>query len=145
MFERIMVAFDESPQAKHALQIAIELAKQLKSRLFLLTVCESLPFYMAMITDARVPNGRQILLDDLRNYYRELQNSAMEQATQSGLEVQGLMTDGEEVQTIVDQVVQYNPDLLVLGRRHHSTFLGLWSGTVHSIAEKVRCDILSVF
>lgn len=145
MFERIMVAFDESPQAKHALQIAIELAKQLKSRLFLLTVCESLPLYMAMITDARVPSGRQMLIDDLRDYYRKLQNGAMEQATQSGLEVQGLMIQGEEVQTIVDQVVRYSPDLLVLGRRHHSAFLGLWSGTVHSIAEKVRCDILSVF
>jgi nucleotide-binding universal stress UspA family protein len=144
MFRNIMVAFDESPQANRAFQVAIELAKQLKSQLLLLTVCESLPLYTAMMLDARVPNGRQGLLDDLNTYYRKLQDGAMEQATRSGLEVQGLMTVGAEVQTIVDQVVQYNPDLLVLGRRHHSTFLGLWSGTVHAIAEKVRCDILSV-
>jgi nucleotide-binding universal stress UspA family protein len=145
MFRNVMVAFDESPQANRAFQVAIDLAKQLKSRLLLLTVCESFPLYTAMMFDARVPSGRQALLDDLNTYYRKLLNDALEQATRSGLEVQGLMAVGEEVSTIVDQVVQYNPDLLILGRRHHSAFLGLWSGTVHSIAEKVRCDILSVY
>jgi nucleotide-binding universal stress UspA family protein len=144
MFQHIMVAFDESPQANRAFQVAMELAKQLKSRLLLLTVCESLPLYTAMI-DTQVPNGRQTLLDDLNAYYRKLQDGAMEQATRSSLEVQGLVMVGDEVHTIVDQVVQYNPDLLILGRRHHSAFFGFWSGTVHSIAERVRCDILSVY
>jgi nucleotide-binding universal stress UspA family protein len=145
MFQNIMVAFDESQQANRAFQVAIELAKQLKSRLLLLTVCESLPLYTAMMVDSRVPDGPQMLVDHLNTYYRKLQDGAMEQATRSGLEVQGLMAIGDEVHTIVDQVVQYNPDLLILGRRHHSAFFGLWSGTVHSIAEKVGCDILSVY
>ena len=139
-----MVAFDDSPQANHALEVAIELAKQFKTGLRLITVSESLPLYTAII-DAQVPGGRQMLLDERNTYYRELQKGAIAQASGAGLDVQGLVIEGEEVQTIVDRIIEYNPDLLVLGRRHHSTISGLWSGTVHNIAEKVRCNILAVY
>jgi len=139
-----MVAFDDSPQANHALEVPIELAKQFKTGLRLITVSESLPLYTAII-DAQVPGGRQMLLDERNTYYRELQKGAIAQASGAGLDVQGLVIEGEEVQTIVDRIIEYNPDLLVLGRRHHSTISGLWSGTVHNIAEKVRCNILAVY
>ena len=55
------------------------------------------------------------------------------------------MIEGEEIQTIVDRIAEYNPDLLVLGRHHHTAMIGLWGGTVHNIAEKVRCNILAVY
>jgi nucleotide-binding universal stress UspA family protein len=99
----------------------------------------------AAIIDARVPGGRQMLLDEQKAYYRELQKGAIAQASGVGLDVEGLVFEGEEVQTIVDRIIEYNPDLLVLGRRHHSAISGLWSGTVHNIAEKVRCNILTVY
>ena len=144
MFRKVMVAFDDSAQANRALEVGIEIAKLFKARLNLITVSEPLPLYTAII-DVRVPGGRQMLLDDRDTYYRELQKGAMVQATAAGLDVQGLVIEGEEVQTIVDRIAEYNPDLLVLGRRHHSTISGLWSGTVHNIAEKVRCNILAVY
>jgi nucleotide-binding universal stress UspA family protein len=144
MFQKIMVAFDDSPQANHALEVAIELAKQFNTALRLITVSERLPLYTAII-DARVPDGRQMLLDEQKAYYRELQKGAIAQASGVGLDVEGLVFEGEEVQTIVDRIIEYNPDLLVLGRRHHSAISGLWSGTVHNIAEKVRCNILTVY
>jgi hypothetical protein len=82
--------------------------------------------YTAII-DVRVPGGRQMLLDDRDTYYRELQKGAMAQVTAAGLDVQALAIEGEEVQTLVDRIVEYNLDLLVLGRRHHSTVSELWS------------------
>jgi hypothetical protein len=74
-----------------------------------------------------------------------LQKGAVAQATAAGLDVQGLVIEGEEGQTIVDRIAEYNPDHPVLGRRHHSTICGLWSGTVHNIAEKVRRNIFAVY
>jgi nucleotide-binding universal stress UspA family protein len=144
MFQKVMVAFDESPQANRALEVGIEMAKLLKTGLHLITVSEPLPLYTAII-DVRVPGGRQMLLDDRDTYYRELQKGAMAQVTAAGLDVQALVIEGEEVQTLVDRIAEYNPDLLVLGRRHHSTVSGLWNGTLHNIAEKVRCNILAVY
>jgi|ERR1700733_194806 nucleotide-binding universal stress UspA family protein len=144
MFRNIMVAFDDSPQAIRALEVAIELAKQFKAGLHLITVSERLPSYTAFI-EAELPGGRQMLLDERSAYYRELQKGAMAQASAAGLDVQGLVIEGEEIQTIVDQIAEYKPDLLVLGRHHHTAMTGLWSGTVHNIAEKVRCNILAVY
>jgi nucleotide-binding universal stress UspA family protein len=132
MFRKIMVAFDESPQANH------------DTGVHLITVSEPLPLYTAII-DAQVPGGRQMLLDERKTYYRELQKGAIAQASGAGLDVQGIVIEGEEAQTIVDRILDYNPDLLILGRRHHSTISGLWNRTVHNIAQKVRCNILAVY
>jgi nucleotide-binding universal stress UspA family protein len=100
--------------------------------------------YTAII-DVRVPGGRQMLLDDRDTYYRELQKGAIAKVTAAGLDVQALVIEGEEVQALVDRIAEYNPDLLVLGRRLHSTVSGLWNGTLHNIAEKVSCNILAVY
>jgi nucleotide-binding universal stress UspA family protein len=144
MFRKVMVAFDDSPQANRALEVGIEIAKLFKTGLHLVTVSEPLPLYTAII-DVRVPGGRQMLLDDRDTYYRELQKGAIAQVTAAGLDVQALVIEGEEIQTLVDRIAEYNPDLLVLGRRHHSIVSGLWSGTLHNIAEKVSCNILAVY
>jgi nucleotide-binding universal stress UspA family protein len=144
MIRSIMAAFDDSPQANRALEIAIELAKQFKAGLHLITVSEPLPLYTAFI-EAEIPGGRQMLLNERSAYYRALQQRAMAQASAAGLDVQGLVIEGEEIQTIIDRIAEYNPDLLVLGRRHHTAIIGLLSGTVHNIAEKVRCNILAVY
>jgi nucleotide-binding universal stress UspA family protein len=119
-----MVAFDDSPQTIRALEVAIELAKQFKAGLHLITVSERLPSYTAFI-EAELPGGRQMLFDERSTDYRELQKGAMAQASAAGLDVQGLVIGGEEIQTIVDQIAEYKPDLLVLGRHHHTAMTGL--------------------
>jgi nucleotide-binding universal stress UspA family protein len=50
------------------------------------------------------------------------------------------------VQAIVEHIAKWGADLLVIGRRHHSSAVSrVWGGTVHNIAEKVRCSILAVY
>lgn len=144
MFRKIIVAFDDSPHANRALEVAIDVAKHFQTGLNIITVSEPLPLYTAYI-EAEMPGGRKMLLDQRSAYYRELQKGAMAKASAAGLEVQGLVIEGEEVPTIVDRIIEYKPDLLVLGRRHHSTISALWGGTVRNIAEKVRCNILAVY
>jgi nucleotide-binding universal stress UspA family protein len=95
--------------------------------------------------DAEIPGARQKLLDERNAFYRDLQKEALKQATAAGVSVEGAVVEGDEVQAIVDHIVAYGADLLVIGRRHHSTMSRLWGGTVHNIAEKARCSILAVY
>ncbi|MEO6802757.1 MAG: universal stress protein [Granulicella sp.] len=52
MYKKIMVAYDESPQAKLALASGIELARQLGAELNLIAVSEPLPAYVAYVEAA---------------------------------------------------------------------------------------------
>jgi nucleotide-binding universal stress UspA family protein len=63
-----------------------------------------------------------------------------------GLKVEGIIVEGDEVRSIVEHIAKWGVDLLVIGRRHHSSTVSrVWGGTVHNIAEKVRCSILAVY
>jgi nucleotide-binding universal stress UspA family protein len=144
VYKKLIVALDESQEATRALTTAIDLAKQLGSGLRIITVSEPLPAYAGFI-DAEIPGARQRLLEERNAYYSELQRKAVEQAAATGIKAECIVLEGDEVQTIADHIVTCGADLLVIGRRHHSTMTRLWGGTVHNIAERVRCSILAVY
>jgi nucleotide-binding universal stress UspA family protein len=144
MYQKIVIALDESHEAKRALTRAIELAKHLGSELHIVTVSEPLPAYAGFM-DSEIPGGREMLLKERNAFYGDLQKEGIQQATAAGIEVEGVVAEGGEVQAIVDHILAWGADLLVIGRRHHSTMSRLWGGTVHNIAEKVRCSILAVY
>lgn len=144
MYKKIVVALDESKEAKRALTSAIELAGQLKAGLTILTVSEPLPSYAAFM-DAEMPGAREKLLDERNAFYCGLQKESVAQAFASGIQAKAVIVEGDEVQSIVDHIAANGVDLLVIGRRHHATMSRLWGGTVHNIAEKSRCSILAVY
>lgn len=143
MYKRVIVAFDESAEARRALTNAIEIAKELHAELRIITVSEPLPVYAGFI-DAELPGVRQQLLQERNTFYSKLQESAVEEATRRGTQVQCVLVEGDEVQGIVEHIAAWHADLLVIGRRHHSAMSRVWGGTVHNIAEKVQCSILAV-
>ena len=144
MYKRMMVAYDESPEAKRALTRAIELAKLMGAELRMVTVSEPLPAYVAY-ADVAFPGSERIMTDERQSFYNKLQEDAKVRAAESGLIADGVIIEGDEVSGIVDSVTSWNADLLVIGRRHHtSPFAGVWGGTVHEIAERTRCNILGV-
>jgi nucleotide-binding universal stress UspA family protein len=57
MFRKIMVAYDESPEAARALSTAIELAKEIRAELSVVTVLEPLPAYYSFAVLAE-PSAR---------------------------------------------------------------------------------------
>ena len=144
MYKRMIVAYDESPEAKRALTHAIELAKLMGAELRLVTVSEPLPAYVAY-ADVGFPGAKRMLADEREIFYNKLQEEAKVRAAESGLAADGVIVEGDEVKGIVDSVTSWNADLLVIGRRHHTSPLSrMWGGTVHEIAEKTRCSILAV-
>lgn len=144
MYKKILLALDESKEAKGALQSAIQLAQQLGAEMRIVTVGEPLPVYAAFM-DAEIPGARQKLLEERNDFYSALQKRAIEAARKAGVRAEGVVIEGDEVHAIVDDLVAWGADLLVIGRRHHSTMSRLWGGTVHNIAEKARCSILAVY
>ena len=144
MYEKSVIAAPEPREAKRALTRGIELAKLLGSQLHIVTVSEPLPAYAGFM-DSEMPGGREMLLKERNAFYSDLQAEGIQQATAAGIKVEGVVAEGIEVQAIVDHIVAWGADLLVIGRRHHSTMSRLWRGTVHNIAEKVRCSILAVY
>ena len=144
LYKRIIIALDESQEAKRALASAIGMARQFGSKLRIVTVSEPLPAYAAFM-DAEMPGARQKLLEERNAFYGDLQKTGIEQAKAAGVPVEGMLIEGDEVQAIVDHIAASGADLLVIGRRQHSSMSRLWGGTVHNIAEKVRCSILAVY
>ena len=144
MYKRMIVAYDESPEAKRALTHAIEMAKLMGAELRLVTVCEPLPAYVAY-ADAAFPGSQMIMAEQQQDFYKNLHAEAKARAAESGQAADGVIVEGDEVQGIVDSVASWNADLLVIGRRHHSSpFTRMWGGTVHEIAERTKCTILGV-
>jgi nucleotide-binding universal stress UspA family protein len=144
MYKKIVVAMDESKEAKRALASAIDLAGLLKSELTILTVSEPLPSYAGFM-DAEIPGARLKLLEERNAFYCNLQKEGIAQAAAAGIEARAVIVEGNEVQSIVDHIAEHRADLLVIGRRHHSTMARFWGSTVHNIAEKSCCSILAVY
>ena len=144
MYGKMMVAYDESPEATRALARAIELAKVMGAELRLVTVSEPLPAYVAY-ADVAFPGSQRMLAEERQSFYSKLQEEAKARAAESGLSADGIIVEGDEVESIVNSITSWSADLLVIGRRHHSSPLTrIWGGTVHEIAERTKCNILAV-
>ena len=144
MYKRMIVAYDESPEARRALVRAIELAKPMGAELRLVTVSEPLPAYVAY-ADVAFPGSQRMLAEERQVFYSKLQEEAKVRAAENGVIADAVIVEGDEVQSIVDSITSWHADLLVIGRRHHSSpFTRMWGGTVHEIAERTRCNILGV-
>lgn len=144
MFKKIMVAYDESPEAARALTTAIDLAKQLNAQLHLVTVREPLPAYLAY-AEAGFPGAERSVSDERVLFYRNLHHKAKSQAEAAGLTIEGEIIEGNEVQSLTDSIQNWQADLLVIGRRHHpSAFARFSTSTVYEVAERTRCSILAI-
>jgi nucleotide-binding universal stress UspA family protein len=144
LYKKMVVAYDESPEAKRALTHALELAKLMGAEMRLVTVSEPLPAYVGY-ADAAFPGSTRILTERREDFYKKLQDEAKVLADESGMVADSVIVEGNEVESIVNSITSWNADLLVIGRRHHTSPLTrMWGGTVHEIAEQTRCSILAV-
>lgn len=144
MFKKIIVAYDESPEAARALSTAIDLAKQLDAQLHLVTVREPLPAYLAF-AEAGFPAAERSITDERQLFYSNLHHKAKAQALAQGITIEGDIIEGNEIQSLADRIQNWQADLLVIGRRHHPSYFSRFStSTVYAVAERTRCSILAV-
>jgi len=144
MFKRIVVAFDESPEAERAFRSAVDLARLLKSEVYLITVIEDLPPYIGYVS-AVAPDVPGMLKADRQAFYTDLHNKARSTAEQAGVSVHSEFFEGDEMKGLLHLADRLRPDLLVVGLRFEpgglSQYLG---GTAHKLALHARCNILGI-
>jgi len=143
MFQKIVVAYNESPEAKRALASGIELAKCLNAQLHIVTVMSEPPAYTAYAAaaDPSLPN---ILHDDRRAFYQTLQQDATTLAEGHSLTVTSHLLEGHQIESLVHFLREQKSDLLVIGLHQHDLYIArLWS-TVYELALEAPCSVLGV-
>jgi nucleotide-binding universal stress UspA family protein len=144
MFNKILVAYDESPESERALLTGIRLAKSLNADLRAVSVQENLPRYAGYI-DAEVPGGTGLLRQQAADYYRDLQTRAQQAAEREGVILTTELVEGDEVEAIVECMQRNQSDLLVLGLRRHSLLLSrMWNHTTYDLVQQLSGSILGV-
>jgi nucleotide-binding universal stress UspA family protein len=143
MFQKVVVAYNESPEAERALISAIRLTKSMNGELQAITVMADLPAYTAFasVGDPSLPHA---LKQDRETFYQHLQEKARALALSHGVELRTHLVEGHGVEAVVDFLRKQNADLLVIGLHQRDFYIArLWS-TVYELAQEAPCSVLGV-
>lgn len=141
MFDRILIAYDDSPEAQSALHIGLDLASALHATTTLVTVLEPLPAYVS-IAGSFAPDLPVSMLNERRQTLEFLQARAQQEAANRNIPLKTQILEAAEVSGILDAACNAHADLLVVGLRRHTA--AEWASTVRHIANESPCPILAV-
>ena len=140
MFKKILIANDGSEGAKHALKVAIDLAKKYSSgELHSISVEEGVPHYAATIGE--VEEYRK----EANDFFRNINDEAAEEAKKAGITLHAKVQAGHEVETIVNYAKEGKFDPLIIGFMGHSKIFGrVWGSTSQNITKLSPCTVVVV-
>jgi len=135
--QRILVAFDASPHAEHALDVALSMAGDLKAKLFVVSVirppepAESAEFHA--------------VLEDGRERYERSFVPIRERAKQKGIELDTEIVLGHPAEQIIHKAESIQASLIVMGKRSH-TILHRWmlGSNSERVLRYAHCPVMIV-
>lgn len=137
MYKRILVAYDGSDGAHAALKQGVALAKALGADLAAILVEEHLPHYAASISEVKAAK------EEIDDHFRTLAKQAHDVAWLSGIDMETVVRQGHEVETIVNAAKDGQYDLLIIGYHGHSKIYGrIMGSTAQSIVRLAPCSVL---
>jgi nucleotide-binding universal stress UspA family protein len=135
--QRILVAYDGSPHAEHAMNVALSMAGDMKAKLFVLSVirppepAESAEFHA--------------VVDDGREKFEKSYISIRELARQRDIELETEIVVGHPAEQIIHMADKTQASMIVMGKRSH-TILHRWM--IGSNSERVlryaHCPVMIV-
>jgi nucleotide-binding universal stress UspA family protein len=139
MYQKILVAFDGSPESRLAVDECSQLMSVSGREIHLVCVLhDPSPYLLAgeFVPEPALTVDRSRMEADLED--------AASRLTERGLSVTTHLHDGEPVDVITRMVEALHIDLVIVGHRRTKKFaLRWWRGSVDSILiERVRCSIL---
>jgi nucleotide-binding universal stress UspA family protein len=144
MFRKVVVAFDESPEAERAFRAALDLSRSSAAESRIVTVVENLPAYMGYVS-AIAPDVPVLLINERRAFYGDLHSKAIRIAAEAGIHVQAEIVEGNEVDALLQVLERIKPDLLVVGLRQDAGLVGRFlGGTAHQLALHASCNVLGI-
>jgi nucleotide-binding universal stress UspA family protein len=137
VFETILVAYDGSPQAQRATELAFSLAEAMESKLFIFAVIRP--------PEPAARAELNAILDDAREHYEQDFAKLREQARRRGLDLATEIEVGHPAEHIVHRAEHAETALIIMGRRGISSFQRWMLG---SISERVlryaHCPVMVV-
>jgi nucleotide-binding universal stress UspA family protein len=139
MYQKVLVAFDGSPESRLAVDECSHLAPIAGREIHLICVLhDPSPYLLAgeFVPEPALAVDRSRMEADLRE--------AADTLTARGFSVTTHLEDGEPVDVITRTAEALGVDLLILGHRRSKKFaLRWWRGSVEKmLVERVRCSIL---
>jgi nucleotide-binding universal stress UspA family protein len=135
--QRILVAYDGSPHAEHAMNVALSMAGEMKAKLFVVSVirppepAESAEFHA--------------VVDDGREKFEKSYVPIRELAKQRNIELETKIVVGHPAEQIIHMADKTQASLIVMGKRSH-TILHRWM--IGSNSERVlryaHCPVMIV-
>lgn len=135
--QRILVAFDASPHAEHALDVALSMAGDMKAKLFVLSVirppepAESAEF--------------NAVLEDGRERFERSFAPIRERAKQRDVELETDIVVGHPAEQIIHKADTIQASLIVMGKRSH-TILHRWmlGSNSERVLRYAQCPVMIV-
>lgn len=126
MFQQILIAWDGSPSAEWAFDVAVDLARRYDAELVAASVAHS-PAH------AETAGDRRESVDAARRYLEETFAQVRDRAERAGVAVEQAILEGDDPATaILEHAHEHGFDLLVIG--HHRRRAGRF--LIHGLAEK---------
>ena len=130
MFKNVVVALDGSHCSDRALDVALDLAKRLGSRLAICSIADPTPLYGTLEPAVLVENT----LEEIRREAHDVVAHALAKAREVRVRAAGYTGEGEPVQEICAYATMIESDGIVIGTHGRSGVRRLFMG---SIAEGV--------
>lgn len=155
MFQKILVAVDESPLSQQAFEQALIFGRSMSAQLMLVHVQtpfetpypnQVFPFETTYPTTNLVARQTQVEAWQV-NEERGLQllKQLVEQAIAAGVNTQSTQPLGNPGQTICDTAKTWGADLVIIGRRGHTGLDELLVGSVSNyVMHHAPCSVLTV-
>jgi nucleotide-binding universal stress UspA family protein len=136
-FQRILVAFDASPHAEHALNVALSMAGDMKAKLFILAVIR--PPELAESAEFNA------VLDEERERYESSFIPIRERAKQKGIDLETDVVVGHPAEQILHRADTIQASLIVTGKRSH-TILHRWmlGSNTERVLKYAHCPVMIV-
>jgi nucleotide-binding universal stress UspA family protein len=136
-FQRILVAFDASPHAEHALNVALSMAEDMKAKLIILAVIR--PPELAESAEFNA------VLDEGRERYESSFVPVRERAKQKGIELETEVVVGHPAEQILHRAEAIQASLIVMGKRSH-TILHRWmlGSNSERVLKYAHCPVMIV-
>ena len=142
MYSKILVAYNGTPESRHALQECIRLAPGASAEIHLLVVVTPTPIVLAGEFVAAVPTIDEELAE--KEAMAQVLEAGRKLLEDADLRVTSHLEVGEPVNVIADLVNRHGIDLVIVGHSRKKPFaLRWWRGSMDAVlVDKVRCSVL---
>jgi nucleotide-binding universal stress UspA family protein len=155
MFKRVLVALDGSENSARASQAALELAEKLKAELVILhaVIPPALYYHTEISSEGPViepPTHEKeidLYVEYARRIARGIVDGTVSEAKKRGITVKAdiPVATTSVVETIVNQAVKENADLIIVGTRGLGGFKKLLLGSVSGgVVDHAHCPVLVI-